>query len=115
MLILLQCKTWFKRNSEEGRIVGLWPGSSAHAQTALESPRFEDFTFVQMPETRRNVMTWLGNGLTTAQEANEKTTQYLDTLDVPPAINKGPRPGIKAFQGCFHYIVDGTPFKENIK
>lgn len=90
---LSQCKSWFKRNNEEGRIVGLWPGSSVHAQEALRSPRFEDFLFVQRPETRQNIMTWLGNGLTVAQANDEKTTEYLDTVDIPPVINKGPRPG----------------------
>ncbi|KAI1613103.1 hypothetical protein EDD36DRAFT_488132 [Exophiala viscosa] len=90
-----KCKSWFKRNNEDGRIVGLWPGSSVHAQEALKSPRFEDFLFVQRPETQQNILTWLGNGMTTAQENDEKTTGYLDTVDVPPAINKGPRPGKK--------------------
>lgn len=75
--------------------MGLWPGSSVHAQEALKSPRFEDFLFVQRPETERNIMTWLGNGMTTAQENDEKTTGYLDTVDIPPAINRGPRPGKK--------------------
>jgi hypothetical protein len=63
-----------------------------HAQEALKNPRYEDFLFVQMPETRRNIMTWLGNGLTVAQEKDEKTTGYLDTVNIPPAINKGLRP-----------------------
>lgn len=48
-----------------------------------------------MPETRRNPMAWLGNGLSEAQEKDEKTTGYLDTVDIPPAINTGPRPGKK--------------------
>jgi hypothetical protein len=46
-----------------------------------------------MPETRRNIMNWLGNGLTTAQENDEKTTAYLDNVDIPPLLNEGPRPG----------------------
>lgn len=28
-----------------------------------------------------------------AQEKDERTTKYLDTVDIPPVINKGPRPG----------------------
>ncbi len=89
----IQCKSWFKRNNEDGRIVGLWPGSSVHAQEALANPRYEDFIFFHRPEARRNFMSWLGNGLTTAQENDEKTTGYLDTVNIPPIINKGPRPG----------------------
>ncbi|KAK6379129.1 hypothetical protein LTS17_006833 [Exophiala oligosperma] len=87
-----KCKSWFKRNNEEGRIVGLWPGSSVHAQEVLKTPRFEDFEFVHMPETRSNIMNWLGNGLTTAQESDEKATAYLDNVDIPPVLNKGCRP-----------------------
>lgn len=88
-----QCKSWFKRNQEDGRITGLWPGSSVHAQEAFKSPRFEDFSYVQMAETSNSPMAWLGSGLTVAQERDEKTTGYLDTVDIPPAINHGPRPG----------------------
>jgi hypothetical protein len=90
-----QCKSWFKRNSEQGRIVGLWPGSSVHAQEALKNPRFEDFHYIHLPETRRNNMAWLGNGMTTAQESGDKTTTYLDTVDIPPPINHGPRPPLE--------------------
>ncbi|KAL6243916.1 hypothetical protein RBB50_009350 [Rhinocladiella similis] len=75
-----KCKSWFKRNNEDGRIVGLWPGSSVHAQEVLKSPRFEDFVFVRMPETRHNIMNWLGNGLTTAQENNEETTTWTTSI-----------------------------------
>lgn len=63
-----------------------------HAQRALASPRFEDFVYVQELDTARNVFAWLGNGLTTAQENDEKTTGYLDTVDIPPILNKGPNP-----------------------
>lgn len=45
-----------------------------------------------MPEARENMFSWFGNGLTVAQEKGEKTTQYLDEVDVPPTINHGPRP-----------------------
>jgi hypothetical protein len=87
-----QCKSWFKRNQDEGRIVGLWPGSSVHAQLALQSPRFEDFTYVHLPTARDNILCFLGNGLTMAQKEEGNTTKYLDMVDVPPTINSGPRP-----------------------
>ncbi|RSL94534.1 hypothetical protein CDV31_014277 [Fusarium ambrosium] len=89
-----QCKSWFKRNSETGRIVGVWPGSSVHAKHAMENPRFEDFHYVRMPEVEGNRFNWFGNGLTVAQEKSEKTTQYLDDVDIPPIINHGPRPEV---------------------
>ena len=97
-LTCLQCRSWFKRNEEEGRIVGLWPGSSVHAQQVLQSPRFEDFVYVQMPPIRDNILAWLGNGLTMAQNEGSNTTAYLDEVDLPPVINHGPRPAKPANQ-----------------
>ena len=44
-----------------------------------------------MPEVEQNRFNWFGNGLTVAQEKSEKTTQYLDDVDIPAAINHGPR------------------------
>ncbi|KAK7420810.1 hypothetical protein QQX98_002614 [Neonectria punicea] len=87
------CKSWFKRNSETGRVVGVWPGSSIHAQRAMENPRWEGFQYVRMPSVESNIFNWFGNGLTVAQKKLEKTTQYLDDVDVPPTRNHGPWPG----------------------
>ena len=77
---------------EEGRIVALWPGSSLHAQVVLEYPRFEDFEYALLPEAEGDQMAYFGNGLTVSQEKDEKTTAYLDKVDIPPIINHGKRP-----------------------
>jgi len=98
LLTFLQCRSWFKRNQDEGRIVGLWPGSSVHAQQVLQSPRFEDFVYVHMPNVRENLLAWLGNGLTMAQKEGSNTTAYLDEVDIPPLINHKPRPAKPASQ-----------------
>ncbi|KAJ4168427.1 hypothetical protein NW754_010338 [Fusarium falciforme] len=58
----------------------------------MENPRFEDFRYVRMPEVEQNMFNWFGNGLTVAQEKSEKTTQYLDDVDIPAVINHGPGP-----------------------
>ncbi|USW52058.1 Putative flavin monooxygenase, FAD/NAD(P)-binding domain superfamily [Septoria linicola] len=89
-----KCRSWFKRNVEDGDITGLWPGSSVHAQRALANPRFEEFHYVQDLSTVRNKLSWLGNGLTTAQEEDGFTAEYLDNADIPPAINISPRPDV---------------------
>ena len=81
------CKSWMKRGKEDGRVVTIWPGSCIHAVVAFENPRWEDFDYTYLPETEENYMTWLGKGLTLAQEADEQTTDYLDTVDKPPVIN----------------------------
>jgi hypothetical protein len=86
-----QCKSWFKRNQEDGKVVALWPGSSLNAQTALKYPRYEDFEYSYLPLARANPLCWLGNGLTVAQETGKGTTAYLDEVDIPPIIKNGPR------------------------
>jgi hypothetical protein len=69
----------------------LWPGSSLHAQKALEEPRYEDYEYVRKSPTEENMLAWLGNGLTMAQVENGNTSAYLDTVDVPPILNHRPR------------------------
>lgn len=64
----------------------------------MDNPRFEDFRYVRMPELEENMFNWFGNGLTVAQEKHEKTTQYLDDVDIPPVINRGPRPEVNRSQ-----------------
>lgn len=75
-----------------GRVVALWPGSSVHARAILASPRFEDFTYDLRTETGGDPLAFFGNGLSVSQERDEKTTTYLDEVDVPPVINHGVRP-----------------------
>ena len=105
-----KCRSWFKRNTEEGAIIGLWPGSSVHAQRALLNPRFEDFHYVQELDTVRNPLAWIGNGLTTAQVNDEKTTEYLDNVDIPPIINAGLRPhaGEEVVKGLAEVHINGN-------
>ncbi|GAB7356257.1 hypothetical protein MBLNU459_g7069t2 [Dothideomycetes sp. NU459] len=81
------CKSWMKRGKEHGRVVTLWPGSCIHGVVAFENPRWEDFNYEYLPETEENQLSWLGNGITLAQQEDRVTTSYLDTVDVPPVIN----------------------------
>lgn len=102
---MLKCKSWFKRNQDNGRVVGLWPGSSLQAQEAFANPRYEDFIYVQMPETETNPLAWFGNGMTVAQEKDEKTTGYLDDVEIPPVINHGPRPNLNGLPHHFQEVA----------
>jgi cation diffusion facilitator CzcD-associated flavoprotein CzcO len=86
------CKSWMKRGKEDGRIITLWPGSAIHAVVAFDNPRWEDFDYTYLPETIDNRFSWLGKGLTLAQEADDVTTEYLDTVDKPPVLNEGDDP-----------------------
>ncbi|RPD59865.1 FAD/NAD(P)-binding domain-containing protein [Lentinus tigrinus ALCF2SS1-6] len=81
-----KCRSWYKCGKEEGRVVGLWPGSSLHAVRALQHPRWEDFEYSRLDHVP-NRLYWLGDG----QTYNEKTLTgdrawYLseDIIDRPP-------------------------------
>ncbi|KAM5531996.1 hypothetical protein V8D89_014330 [Ganoderma adspersum] len=80
------CRSWYKMNKADGRVVGLWPGSPLHALKALRSPRWEDYSYEQADDIP-NRMYWLGDG----QTWNEKTMTgdrawYLapEFVDQPP-------------------------------
>ena len=55
----------------------------------MRTVRFEDFEYEYMEELGGNILSWLGNGLTVAQERDDFTTGYLDTVDLPPIPVKG--------------------------
>lgn len=81
-----RCRSWYKLGKDEGRIVGLWPGSQLHYLRALSHPRWEDFDY-QPLDSVKNRFYWLGDG----QTYNEKTLTgdrawYLnpDEVDYPP-------------------------------
>ncbi|OAG37828.1 hypothetical protein AYO21_07934 [Fonsecaea monophora] len=81
------CKSWMKRGKENGRIVTIWPGSAIHIVKSYENPRWEDFDYEYRPETKRNHLSWLGNGLTVLQEQDKHTADYLINVDQPPIVN----------------------------
>lgn len=60
-----KCKAWY--TSDDGTVVGLWPGSNLHAMKALENPRWEDYEYERIDRTK-NRLYWLGDG----QTVNEK-------------------------------------------
>ncbi|EPQ56351.1 FAD/NAD P-binding domain-containing protein [Gloeophyllum trabeum ATCC 11539] len=81
-----KCRSWAKMGKDEGRVVGLWPGSSLHCLRAFAHPRWEDFDY-QPLDPVKNRFYWLGDG----QTYNEKTLTgdrawYLnpDEVDYPP-------------------------------
>lgn len=68
-----QCQSWYKRN---GRITGLWPGSTLHCIESLRSPRWEDFEYEYKNEDG-NRLAWLGNGWSENQVRQEHLAWYL--------------------------------------
>ena len=58
-----KCRSWYKLGKEEGRVVGLWPGSCLHAVRAFERPRWEDYNYEYLDGVH-NRFHWLGDGST---------------------------------------------------
>ncbi|KAK9489835.1 hypothetical protein V1508DRAFT_400450 [Lipomyces doorenjongii] len=76
----LPCMSWYKRGTSEGRVSGMWPGSSLHFITTLANPRWEDYEYEYVND---NVMAWLGDGFTEAQKIPEaERAYYLDPVNI---------------------------------
>ncbi|AEO65458.1 uncharacterized protein THITE_2112471 [Thermothielavioides terrestris NRRL 8126] len=54
-----QCRSWYTR---DGKVVGLWPGSTLHALETLRNPRWEDWEYESLEGEGGNALRWLGNG-----------------------------------------------------
>jgi len=81
-----KCRSWYKMGKEDGRIVGLWPGSCMHAMRALEYPRWEDFSY-ERDNKVNNRFQWLGDGSTYVEKyfVGEGAFYLRDEeIDIPP-------------------------------
>ncbi|KAJ5604787.1 hypothetical protein N7510_009941 [Penicillium lagena] len=74
-----RCSSWYKIN---GKIIGLYPGSSLHAMKTMEHPRWEDYEYSNIGS--HDAMEWLGNGWTREDVKRGNLGQYLDRVDIPP-------------------------------
>jgi len=83
------CRSWYKGGRADGKVIGIWPGSSLHYYEVLKEPRYEDFEY-----TYRNDDPWeyLGNGWT-LQEAQDKESGVEDLayyLQAPQEVLHAP-------------------------
>ena len=83
------CRSWYKGGKENGRVVGLWPGSSNHANRALKHPRWEDWVYT-LRDPSDGLLGWLGDGWTEADRNGGDTSAYLDEADIPPIPEEAP-------------------------
>ncbi|OQE04269.1 hypothetical protein PENSOL_c001G05270 [Penicillium solitum] len=78
------CRSWYKRGTTDGRIVGLYCGSCFHFAEALRDPRWEDYKFEYATRNgsdgKANRFAYLGNGLT-VREAKGGDIGDTQTLD----------------------------------
>ncbi|KAF8428410.1 hypothetical protein L210DRAFT_3564312 [Boletus edulis BED1] len=89
-----KCRSWYKMGKEEGRVVGLWPGSCLHAARAFERPRWEDYNYEYL-DGIQNRFYWLGDGSTynekymTGDRAWFLSDEELDYPPVPSSSHSG--------------------------
>ncbi|KAI0372040.1 FAD/NAD-P-binding domain-containing protein [Pilatotrama ljubarskyi] len=62
-----KCRSWYKLGKEEGRVTGLWPGSTLQAVKAIEHPRWEDYNY-ELADPVKNRFYWLGDGQTLSEK-----------------------------------------------
>ncbi|KAL3460586.1 hypothetical protein BJX64DRAFT_262573 [Aspergillus heterothallicus] len=81
----LECRSWYKGGSLNGRITALWPGSSLHAMKALAHPRWEDYTYEYVND---NPNGWIGDGWAEDERNKIINVDYLDDeqIDFPTAV-----------------------------
>ncbi|EXJ79459.1 hypothetical protein A1O3_08961 [Capronia epimyces CBS 606.96] len=79
----LDCRSWYKGGTSDGRVSALWPGSSLHAMKTLQHPRWEDFVYDYVND---NPYGWIGNGWTEDEKNKRVKVDYLnrDEIDFPP-------------------------------
>jgi len=86
-----KCRSWYKRGKEEGRVVGVWPGSCIHALNAFKNPRWEDYEYQPLDKGQRNRFYYLGNGWSQAEWTGVgDRAPYLEGVDFPPVPSSEP-------------------------
>ncbi|OCT49455.1 putative sterigmatocystin biosynthesis monooxygenase stcW [Cladophialophora carrionii] len=70
-----RCRSWYKGGKVDGKVLGIWPGSSLHYYELIKNPRFEDFEFTY---ASNNPWSFLGDGRTSIEAEDEKQGGTLD-------------------------------------
>ena len=73
----------------QGRVVGLWPGSGLHCMRALKHPRWEDFNY-EFVDNTKNRLRWLGNGMTVNELTLTGNRKSLTSEPSAARSNVGP-------------------------
>lgn len=69
------CQSWYKNNTETGKVRAMYSGSLIHFRQMLEAFRSEDFDIVPLNE--RNRFEFMGNGQTELELTGGKLGYYL--------------------------------------
>lgn len=80
------CSSWYNGGRPGARIHGLWPGSSLHVTTVRREPRWEDWEYEYVEESKGNRFLWyFGKG--SAKVEGVDGSDITTYLDVPGKID----------------------------
>lgn len=77
------CRSWYKGNTADGKIIALWPGSTLHYVETLQQVRYDDFKVRYFG----NRFGYLGNGMTKLETVGDADlARYIRPHDDAPII-----------------------------
>jgi hypothetical protein len=77
------CRSWYKGNTADGKILALWPGSTIHYVETMKTVRYDDFKIRYFG----NRFDYLGNGMTKIEMTPDADlAQYVRNEDDAPII-----------------------------
>jgi hypothetical protein len=77
-----KCSSWYNGGRPGARIHGLWPGSAGHITAIRREPRWEDWEYKYLGDSKNRFAWYLGNGWTRKETDPEADlTPYLKRPD----------------------------------
>ncbi|KAF8645072.1 hypothetical protein AX16_008130 [Volvariella volvacea WC 439] len=78
------CRSWYKGNTVDGKVIAVWPGSSLHYIEALSDVRYDHWDI----RYTGNRFAFMGNGFSqTETDPTADTAFYVRTVDDSPYIS----------------------------
>lgn len=72
------CSSWYNGGRPGGRIHGVWPGTAGHVTAVRREPRWEDWEYEYLGDSRNRFAWYFGNGWTAKeQDPDSDMTSYL--------------------------------------
>ncbi|KAI3584623.1 hypothetical protein IWW34DRAFT_896296 [Fusarium oxysporum f. sp. albedinis] len=77
-----KCSSWYNGGRPGARIHGLWPGSAGHITFVRQEPRWEDWEYKYISDSKNRFAHYLGNGWTKREtDVEADQTPYLQRPD----------------------------------
>ncbi|KDR80777.1 hypothetical protein GALMADRAFT_1106097 [Galerina marginata CBS 339.88] len=99
-----KCRSWYKNNSDTGKVTVLWTGSTLHYLEAIAEPRYDDWDF----KYTGNRFAFLGNGYSqTEMDSNADWAYYIRDHDDSPYLGRTKRRKVMTKSGMTEALDTG--------